>query len=232
MPTPRSTSPLTSTPPSPSTTSTPKPPIQIRLPTPTETHNPLFLHHTTSLINAAYSAPSTTLLKPHNPRTNTTEVQTWLESGNFYLAFTLPPNNDNTTSHSPPQQEDPVPVGTIRLTPLSPEISEIGILTVDPDFRSSGLGRELIAFAEGLAVGDGVGRVRIEVPAPRTDAQGQVVVSSAKKKYLRAWYEGLGYEFVGKRTLGESVPGLVRAFEEEVEILVLEKGLLGAVEIK
>ena len=72
-----------------------------------------------------------------------------------------------------------------------------------------------------------MGRVRIEVPAPRTDAQGQVVVSSAKKKYLRAWYEGLGYEFVGKRTLGESVPGLVQAFEEEVEILVLEKGLLG-----
>jgi hypothetical protein len=184
----------------------------------------------TSLINTAYSAPATTLLKPHNPRTNTTEVQTWLESGNFYLAFPAPPNNDNTTSHSPPQQVDPVPVGTIRLTPLTPQISEIGILTVDPDFRSSGLGRELIAFAEGLAVKDGVGRVRIEVPAPRTNAQGLAVVSSGKKKkrkYLRAWYEGLGYEFVGKRTLGESVPGLVQAFEEEVEILVLEKGLLG-----
>ena len=220
----------TSTPPSPPTTTTPKPPIEIRLPTPNETHNPLFLHHTTAIINTAYSAPATTLLKPHNPRTNTTEVQTWLESGNFYLAFPAPPNNDNTTSHSPPQQVDPVPVGTIRLTPLTPQISEIGILTVDPDFRSSGLGRELIAFAEGLAVKDGVGRVRIEVPAPRTNAQGLAVVSSGKKKkrkYLRAWYEGLGYEFVGKRTLGESVPGLVQAFEEEVEILVLEKGLLG-----
>ena len=87
----------------------------------------------------------------------------------------------------------------------------------------------MIAFAEGLAVKDGVRRVRIEVPAPRTNAQGLAVVSSGKKKrkYLRAWYEGLGYEFVGKRTLGESVPGLVQAFEEEVEILVLEKGLLG-----
>jgi hypothetical protein len=35
----------------------------------------------------------------------------------------------------------------------------------------------------------------------------------------------LGYEFVGKRTLGETVPGLVEAFEGEVEILVMEKRL-------
>jgi hypothetical protein len=95
----------------------------------------------------------------------------------------------------------------------------------------------LIAFAEGVAVKDGVGRMRIEVPSPRvdsseegtvTDAKGQAVGGKEKKKrYLRQWYEGLGYQFVGRRTLEEAVPGLVEAFEEEVEILVMEKRLGG-----
>jgi GNAT superfamily N-acetyltransferase len=227
---------------SPSTTTTPLPPtqIQIRLPTPTETQTPLFLHRTTALINAAYSAPSTTLLKPNNPRTNSKEVQTWLESGNFYLAFacrapssfynqaSIDEDSANDNEGVPPdqhqQQQQVFPIGTLRLTRLTPTISELGIVTVDPTFRSSGLGRKLIAYAEGVTMRNKAERMRIEVPAPRNDAQGQAV--SGKKKYLRAWYEGLGYEVVGKRTLEESVPpGLVEGFEEEVEILVMEKGL-------
>ena len=212
-----------------STLATPQHPpnqIEIRLPTPTEHQNPAFLHQTTNLINTAYSTPSTTLLKPNKLRTNIKEVQTWLESGNFYLAFDPSSSSNNDNPYQPQ-----APIGTIRLTPLSPTISEIGILTVDTAFRSSGLGRMLIAYAEDLAMKGGVERMRIEVPSPRassdeSDAQGRVTGSS-KKKYLRRWYESLGYEFVGKRTLEEAVPGLVEAFEEDVEILVMEKMLGG-----
>jgi hypothetical protein len=230
-----------------STTATPQhlaTQIKIRLPTPTEHQNPAFLHQTTKLINTAYSAPATTLLKPNNSRTNTKEVQTWLKSGNFFLAFACNPpsspysspsssssSSSNNSNNTPDQQQDH-PVGTIRLAPLSPTISEIGILTVDPIFRSSGLGRMLIAYAEGLARKGGAERMRIEVPSPMISssegagAQGRVT-SSKKKKYLRRWYESLGYEIVGRRPLEECVPGLVESFEEEVEILVLEKILGG-----
>lgn len=78
----------------------------------------------------------------------------------------------------------------------------------------------------------GVEKMRIEVPSPRISssdeaggAQGRV--TSGGKNYLRRWYESFGYELVGKRALKECVPGLVEAFEEEVEILVLEKMLGG-----
>lgn len=179
----------------------PTPRVNIRLPTPSECQDPTFLLKTTHLINKAYSAPATTLLKPQKLRTNTTEVQTWLESGNFYLAFACHPKLDNDEL-SLPQHEHQLqsPVGTIRVHALEPGVSDLGILTVDAAFRSSGLGRALIAHAEGVAVEDGAGRMRIEVPSPRVcghtgsggsggiDAQGQPV----KKRYLRAWYEGLG----------------------------------------
>jgi GNAT superfamily N-acetyltransferase len=232
MSTSTSTSPPSS---SASTTPTPQPlpnpslPIEVRLPTTTECLNPPFLHQTTNLINAAYSAPATTLLKPHRSRTNIKEVRTWLKSGNFYLAFACDPSSSSSNNDNPYQPQ--APIGTIRLTPLSPTISEIGILTVDPISRSSGLGRILIAHAEDLAMKGGVERMRTEVPSPRassdeSDAQGRVTGSS-KKKYLRRWYESLGYEFVGKRTLEECVPGLIEAFEEDVEILVMEKMLGG-----
>jgi GNAT superfamily N-acetyltransferase len=232
MSTSTSTSPPSS---SASTTPTPQPlpnptlPIEVRLPTTTECLNPPFLHQTTNLINAAYSAPATTLLKPHRSRTDIKEVRTWLKSGNFYLAFACDPSSSSSNNDNPYQPQ--APIGTIRLTPLSPSISEIGILTVDTAFRSSGLGRKLIAYAEDLAMKDGVERVRIEVPSPRIsssdEAGAQVRVTSGKKKYLRRWYESLGYELVRKRTLEEAVPGLVDAFEEDVEILVLEKMLGG-----
>jgi GNAT superfamily N-acetyltransferase len=220
---------------------TPQIQIQIRPPTPTEYQNHLFTHRTANLINIAYSAPATTLLKPNKLRTNIIQVQTWLESGTFYLAFACDPasspwpsfsgddHHDSSSSQSHPSDERKShPIGTIRLTPLSPTISEIGILTVDTNFRASGLGRMLIAFAEGVAVKNGVERMRIEVPSPQasssvgTGVDGQ---AAGRKRYLRHWYEGLGYEFVGKRTLEETVPGLVEAFEGQVEILVMEKWL-------
>jgi GNAT superfamily N-acetyltransferase len=239
-----STSIATSKPPS-STTRDPTPQIQIqiRLPTPTEYQNHSFIHRTTNLINTAYSAPATTLLKPNKPRTNTTQVQTWLESGTFYLAFACDPasspsptfsgdyHHDSSSSQSHPSDERKShPIGTIRLTPLSPTVSEIAILTVNPEFRASGLGRMLIAFAEGVAVKNGVERMRIEVPSPQASSSVGTGVdrqAAGRKRYLRHWYEGLGYEFVGRRTLEETVPGLVEAFEGEVEILVMEK-VLGA----
>jgi GNAT superfamily N-acetyltransferase len=216
---------------SPNTTATPKPNRPNRSPPPNNHRmpQPPFLHQTTNLINAAYSAPATTLLKPHRSRTNIKEIRTWLESGNFYLAFACDPSSSSSNNDNPYQPQ--ASIGTIRLTPLSPSISEIGILTVDTAFRSSGLGRTLIAYAEDLAMKDGVERVRIEVPSPRIsssdEAGAQVRVTSGKKKYLRRWYESLGYELVRKRTLEEAVPGLIEAFEEDVEILVMEKMLGG-----
>lgn len=82
---------------------------------------------------------------------------------------------------------------------------------------------------------DGVERMRIEVPSPQVSSSVGTGVNrqaASRKRYLKHWYEGLGYEglgyeFVGKRTLEETLPGLVEAFEEEVEIFVMEKGLGG-----
>lgn len=231
---------------------TPKPPIniQIRLPTPTETHSPTFVLRTTNLINAAYSAPSTTLLKPSKKRTTTKEVQTWLESGEFHLAFASSCHDDvGINNHQDGQQREGDPVGTIHVhvhTPTPPTtateqvipISEIGILTVDPSSRSSGLGRALIAYAEDFAVAATAAassverqnvKTRIEVPAPRLHCESENGKEKKKKRrrYLKSWYEDLGYEVVGRRALGESVPRLASAFEEDVEILVMEKELGG-----
>jgi hypothetical protein len=62
------------------------------------------------------------------------------------------------------------------------------------------------------------------------DVQGTLIKDDEKRgkeRYLRERFEGLGYDFKMRRAVGESVSGLVEAFMEEVEILVMEKRLGG-----
>ncbi len=65
------------------------------------------------------------------------------------------------------------------------EDAELQRIAVDPAYRRRGLGAELLAAVEGLVVGDGAGRLLLEVREDNAAAA--------------AFYEAHGFEEVGRR---------------------------------
>lgn len=185
--------------------SSPQIQIQIRLPTPSEQNNPAFIQSVTTLINEAYGETESKLYKPGQKRTNAAEVRKWLASGHFYLAF------------SPSAT---YPIGSVNVPKIEPGVSDLGVLTVHRDARSMGLGRRLIAHAEGVAIADGSGIMRLELLFPKPPQTHEF------KSYLKRFYAGLGYEVVGRASIAEIVPQIAESFEEGSEFLVMEKGLV------
>ena len=179
--------------------------LLIRLPTPSEQTSQSFIHHVVKLVNEAYASTESNLYKPGQLRTNDAEVQAWLASRTLHLAF------------SP---DTAYPIGSVRVYKVDARVADIGILTVHRDARALGLGQQLVAHAEAIAVEQGaeIGRLEMLVPSlPQT---------SEAKSYLNRWYRNLGYEEVGRASIAEIVPQLVESFEEASEFLIMEKALL------
>jgi len=183
----------------------PQPQIQIRLPTPTERTSLPFITHIVHLVNEAYASTESSLYKPGKLRTNSTEIQSWLETQTLHLAF-IP--------------SSPYPIGTVRTYKITATVSDVGILTVHRDARALGLGRKLVAHAEMVAMQGGARRARLEMLVPKAEGRGE------EGSYLNRFYRSLGYEEIGRVSIAEIVPQLVDSFEEEGEFLVMEKGLV------
>lgn len=90
------------------------------------------------------------------------------------------------------------PVGCVRIQRLDEHAAMFGMLSVDPAAHGSGLGRALIAFAEGAY---DVAEMELELLIPRG-------APHPSKVRLHDWYTRLGYRQVGRRDFEE--PDLTR----------------------
>ncbi len=90
-------------------------------------------------------------------------------------------------------------VGCVRVRQLDSGIEELGMLAVDPTFRSMGVGRELVRFAEQVARNERCDIMQLEVLVPCDRPY-------TSPEFLPEWYARLGYEPVGTAAVEEYYP--------------------------
>ena len=92
-------------------------------------------------------------------------------------------------------------VGCVRVQHLGGGVGEFGMLAVDPSQRSTGVGRELVRFAEQVVREQRCDTVQLELLVPRK-------WSHPSKEFLASWYARIGYAPVRVGAIEESYPDL------------------------
>ena len=109
-------------------------------------------------------------------------------------------------------------VGAVRVQQLDDDMGEFGMLVAAPEERGTGLGRDLVAFAEDWARERGLSRMQLELLVP----QGW---THPVKDFLRVWYTRIGYRVVRSDDFGEAFPQLVPHLACPCDFLIFHKEL-------
>jgi predicted N-acetyltransferase YhbS len=133
------------------------------------------------IVNAAYEWGELDIWQPGWQRVTVDRIRELVAAGEIVVAW------DGET-----------PVGCMRLQRLDDGAAMFGMLSVDPAALGTGLGKALIAYAEGAF---DVPEMELELLIPRGDPH-------PKKVRLHEWYSRLGYRQIGRRDFDE--PELVR----------------------
>lgn len=111
--------------------------------------------------------------------------------------------------------------GCVRVCRLADDTGEFGMLAAAPEVRGTGLGRELVAFAERHSRAAGHRRIQLELLVPRDGTH-------PAKDFLARWYRRLGYQVVRTTTLDVDFPHLAPLLAVPCEFLVYHKDLTPA----
>jgi GNAT superfamily N-acetyltransferase len=155
------------------------------------------------LINAVYAIAEAGMWREGAARTSPEEVRQLIRTGEIVVAHV-----------------DGALAGCLRAQWLDEELAEFGMLAVAPDVRSSGLGRQLIDFAERRAIASGRTTMQLEVLFPRG-------WSHPSKELLAEWYPRLGYRVVRTGTIEEAYPALAPLLATPCDFVAYHKDLRG-----
>ncbi|TCK26994.1 GNAT family N-acetyltransferase [Pseudonocardia endophytica] len=136
------------------------------------------------MVNAVYTVADTGLWTEPFHRTNPDELVRHTRDGELAVA-----------------RVDSRVVGCVRVRMVDDATAEFGLLAADSSQRGTGIGRELVRFAEQTARATGRTVMELELMAPRDGPH-------PAKDFLAAWYGRLGYRFVGQNDLATVHPGL------------------------
>lgn len=109
-------------------------------------------------------------------------------------------------------------MGAVRVQQLDDELGEFGMLVAAPEARGTGVGRDLVSFAEQWGRGRGLVRMQLELLVPQT-------WDHPVKEFLRDWYTRIGYRVVRKGDLSDDYPALVEHLACPCDFLVFHKDL-------
>jgi len=109
-------------------------------------------------------------------------------------------------------------VGSVRVHLLEDGAGEFGMLVAAPEERGTGIGTDLVAFAEDWGRSHGVAEMQLELLVPQE-------WSHPVKEFLRAWYTRLGYRVVRTDRLETAYPHLVPRLACPCDFLVFRKVL-------
>lgn len=109
-------------------------------------------------------------------------------------------------------------VGAVRIQQLNDNTGEFGMLVAAPEERGTGLGRDLVTFAEAWARERGLSRMQLELLVPQT-------WTHPVKDFLRAWYTRIGYQVVRTDDFGEAFPQLAPHLACPCDFLIFHKNL-------
>lgn len=129
------------------------------------------------IVNAAYDTGEVGLWEPGWQRVTADRMRELVAAGEIAVAW----DGDR-------------PVGCVRVQRLDETAAMFGMLSVDPSAHGTGLGRALIAFAEGAY---DVDEMELELLIPRG-------APHPSKVRLHEWYSRLGYRTIGRRDFDEA----------------------------
>ncbi len=110
-------------------------------------------------------------------------------------------------------------VGVCKIDKRDEQTCEFGMLTADPNFRSIGIGRELVEFAENWGRDTGFKQMRLELLTPR-------VGKNKSKEFLKVWYSRIGYEPSYTVPFEEEAPHRKNDFSQDCDFTVWLKDLV------
>ena len=153
------------------------------------------------LVNRMYADAEKGLWLDGADRTNARAVATMVSAGELVVA-----------------RLDGRLVGAVRIQRLDGGRGELGMLVASPEHRGVGIGRKLVAFAEGWAREQGLGPMQLELLVPQTWAH-------PVKEFLRDWYTRLGYQQVRTGRLEEAYPALQSQLATPCDFAIYHKNL-------
>jgi GNAT superfamily N-acetyltransferase len=175
--------------------------VEIALAHPADAGDAGFVEEVTDLINRVYADAEKGLWQPGTDRTNAGEVAAIVRARELAVA-----------------RLDGRLVGAVRLQRLDGSLGEFGMLVASPHHRGIGIGRLLVAYAEGWAREHNLGRMQLELLVPRT-------WTHPVKEFLRGWYTRIGYRHVRTGRLDEAYPALQPLLATPCDFTIYHKSL-------
>jgi GNAT superfamily N-acetyltransferase len=159
--------------------------VEVRLLDAAEARDPALVTELTGLVNAAYALGEAGLWRDGATRIDEDRMTALISSAEVAVAT-----------------DGGVRIGCLRVQRLDDRTGELGMLAAAAGHRGAGVGRRLVAFAEGLSAARGLDTMQLELLVPTGWAH-------PDKERLHAWYTRLGYRVVRTGSLGDDHPHLV-----------------------
>lgn len=156
------------------------------------------------IVNTAYAEVESDIFLPSYERTNTAEIAQSIRDSQLAVAYL---------------HGSKVPVGCVSIKVLSPERGEFGMLALDKQHQGTGLGRQLVKFAEDECRRRGCTIMQLEVLVPKT-------FQHASKVRMQAWYSRMEYKPVTLGNFSEDYPELAKILAGPTEYRIFEKSLV------
>ncbi|MDV3128375.1 GNAT family N-acetyltransferase [Mycobacterium sp. 21AC1] len=153
------------------------------------------------LVNTVYAVAEEGLWAAGALRTSAEEIADYIRSGQITVSIL----GDRI-------------VGCIRTQQLDGYTGEFGMLAVAEGHRGTGLGCELVAFAERQSLEQGRATMQLELLVPRT-------WSHTSKEFLAGWYRRIGYRIIRRGTIDEYYPHLAPLLATPCDFVIYSKDL-------
>ena len=155
----------------------------------------------TDLVNRVYADGEKGLWGPGAARTDQAEIAGLIERGEIAVA-----------------RVGGRLAGAVRVRVLDEERGELGMLVAEPEQQGTGIGRELVRFAERWGREQGLAIMQLELLMP-------LEWEHPVKGFLRDWYTRIGYRQVSVGDLAEDFPHLAAQLATPCAFLIFHKTL-------
>lgn len=159
------------------------------------------MEHITDIVNRVYALAEEGLYKHGGVRTTVEEMKEFTSNGEIAVA----------------RSKGKI-VGCVRIRLLDQETGEFGMLAVDDKYQGTGIGRELIRFAEERGKKENLRKMLLELLVP-------IERSHPTKVILENWYVRMGYHPVGTETIESLYPRIAQMLAIPCKFVVFEKEL-------
>ena len=158
----------------------------------------------TGLINEVYAVAEHGLWRDGATRTTEEEVARFTRGGEIAVVVAGGPVAGERL------------LGCVRIQRLDADMSEFGMLAVAASHRGTGMGRELVRFAEAAARDAGHATMQLELLVPRE-------WKHPSKEFLAQWYARIGYTVVRAGSTDEFYPQLTPLLATPCDFVVYRK---------